>query len=105
MVRDYGSDKPFKVMGIFNTDVSNEVNQRRIQNCELIVIQGNAEPSLGCRDAIRLGFLKIEIVMSLTEPKWIQKISRGFTKDKNKIGELKDFKLKISVNQKVNPAV
>lgn len=94
----YGSDTPLEVLGKFTCEIYlNVKSQSESVQAEFYVVKGNSVSLLGKTAAIQLGVLKLGIYS-------INEDIRGKYSDCFKgVGKLKDFKLKLHINSKVEP--
>jgi len=98
----YGSKEALSVAGLFWTKV--EYQENRLDEVEFVVIEGKGQSLLSCETAIQLGVLKIvrNIEGDTSNAEAIleehQDVFEG-------IGKLKDYQLKIPIDNDVEPVV
>lgn len=102
----YGSSNPLPVAGVFRATVQH--GDRVVEDAEFIVIQGEGQTLLGRETATDLGLLHIgPFVNSVTGEQGetnadiVDKYPECFTG----FGKLKDFQLKIPIDETVQPVV
>ena len=107
-VYPYDSEEPLLVLGKFTTKVS--VGQTSLDNVEFIVVEGSGQTLLGRATASALGVLKmgqnlhvINDGVDTPQQQGVSEIFNQFPGCCEGIGNLKDYQLRISVDDQVEP--
>ena len=107
-VYPYGSEEPLPVLGKFTANVT--VGKTSLDNVEFIVIEGSGQALLERATASDLGVLKtgqnvhtISKSVDIKQPQGIAEIFNKFPGCCEGIGKLKDFQLKIPIDDTVEP--
>lgn len=104
----YGSDKPLTVAGSFITDV--RVKDKCV-SAEFFVVEEVGQALLGHRTATELGLLKITVaadlehVNTVTSSNLKTSVVERFPKVFTGVGKLKDFQLRIPIDNTVEPVI
>lgn len=95
----YGAKEPLPLMGKFTTTVTcSTQNGVKLQETEIFVLDGEGPPLLGRETARNLGILKLDGVNAVNTP-----IFEKYPECFDGIGKLKDFQLKLHVNDDFQP--
>ena len=98
----YGSKEALSVAGLFWTKV--EYQENRLDEVEFVVIEGKGQSLLSCETAIQLGVLKI--VRNIEgDTSNADAIIEEYQDVFEGIGKLKDYQLKIPIDNDVEPVV
>ena len=97
----YGSENPLKILGAFKSDVS--WGETRLKNVEFVVYDGNSTSLLGNQTATQLGVLKILNDSEVNAVEMANDILTDYSACFEGFGKLKDFELKLPVNDTISP--
>ena len=98
----YGVVIPLKVIGTFTTDLS--LGSKSV-SAEVSVIKGQGEPLLGRESALELDFLKLQVPLNCVARVDHSELTTRFKDVFIGIGKLKDFQLKLHIDEQVQPVV
>lgn len=100
----YGSEKSLTVAGSFTADVN--VGDRSLSGVTFYVIEEKGQPLLGKVTAMELGVLQIGVPDKVfTVEDWKSELLRKYPECFTGLGKLKDFQMKIPLDESVKPVI
>lgn len=98
----YGSNKPIDLMGKTKLQVN---VAGRVHEVEFQVIKGTGRPLIGCKTATELGLLHVGLINNVSSPcnETTDAIIKSFSDRFTGLGKLKDFQLRLYIDESVKP--